>query len=148
MLKHVVFTAALTVSAPALSQQAAPTTTSDQITSATTPSGPATTAPAQAPGGATMQTADTTATPAAGGGSVSSIIDSEFAGYDKDGSGSLSRAEFAAWMDALKAKADANAKPDAGYNTAAFKQADVDRSRSVTKEELTSFLGGSGRSPS
>jgi hypothetical protein len=80
----------------------------------------------------------------AGGDQVASIVESEFGTYDKDANGSLSKAEFAAWMDALKAKAPGGAsKPaDPKWNDAAFAQADADKSTSVTKQELTGFLGG------
>ncbi|MGJ3627758.1 hypothetical protein AB5I41_13670 [Sphingomonas sp. MMS24-JH45] len=69
------------------------------------------------------------------------MLETEFPGYDKDKSGALSNAEFASWMDApSKTKSDPAAKPDAKWNEAAFKQADKDASKSVTKEELASFL--------
>lgn len=99
-------------------------------------------APATAADPAAAAPTATAATPAAGD-QVVSTVDAEFGAYDKDGSGSLSRTEFAAWMNALKAKANAGAKPDAAYNNAAFKQADTNKSKSVDKQELASFLSGS-----
>ena len=94
--------------------------------------------------------ATTPAATPAGSDQVASIVDSEFPTYDKDGSGSLNKAEFAAWMNALKAKAAADgapaAKPDVKWNEAAFKQADADQSKSVSKEELAGFLNSGGKS--
>lgn len=79
---------------------------------------------------------------------VSSIVNAEFATYDRDGNGTLEKAEFAAWMDALKAKApDGGAQVgDAKWNEAAFAQADTDKSSSLTRAELTGFLGASVKS--
>lgn len=87
----------------------------------------------------------------AGGDQIAAIVEAEFATYDKNANGTLEKAEFAAWMDALKAKApNAAAKPsDPKWNDAAFVQADTDKSSSVTKQELAGFLGsasGAGKS--
>ncbi len=75
---------------------------------------------------------------------VTTIVNAEFASYDKDGNGHLDKTEFAAWMDALKAKAaDARDKPgNAKWNEAAFVKADRDKSTLLTKAELTRFLVG------
>ncbi len=75
---------------------------------------------------------------------VSSVVDKEFASYDKDSDGSLSKAEFGAWMDALKAKSanGATAAADPKWNDAAFAQADTDKSAALSKGELTTFLSG------
>ncbi len=56
------------------------------------------------------------------------------------------KAEFASWMDTLKAKADPSAKPNKAWNDAAFKKADSDKSASVTKTELASFLSSGTKS--
>jgi EF hand len=167
MLKYILLGSAMIVAAPAVAQDmaapqagapsastAAPqTATPAAPTTATPPADPAATT-AQTPGTPPAATDPTAAAPAqtadaaqpAGGSQVSSIVETEFASYDKDSSGSLSKKEFAAWMDALKAKAPAGtetaSKPDPKWNEAAFKQADGDKSKSVSKEELASFLSG------
>lgn len=166
MLKYVLLGSAMILASPAVAQDmatpqsaspsastAAPQTASPST--ATPPSDPAASTMAQTPSTTTAadpmaaqpaQTAD--AAQPAGASQVSSIVETEFATYDKDSSGSLSKKEFAAWMDALKAKAPAGtetaSKPDPKWNEAAFKQADGDKSKSVSKEELASFLSNAG----
>ena len=75
---------------------------------------------------------------------VAAAIRSEFAARDLNGDGTLSRAEFGAWMAELRAKGVASAKADAPatrtWVTAAFAQADRDRDAGVTEAELTAFL--------
>lgn len=103
------------------------------------PATSAQTAPAQTTGAA-AQSAQAQPT-----GGVQSVVDKEFATYDKDGNGSLDKVEFGAWMDALKAKQPAGASAqmaDPKWNDAAFAQADADKSNVVSKSELTTFLSG------
>jgi hypothetical protein len=148
MVKYILLGGAMMIAGPAIAQDRG--TTVQMPPSATaTPGAPTPdaavagdTAPnAQRGPGAPASTAK--AQPA-GGDQVASIVESEFGTYDKDASGSLSKAEFATWMDALKAKAPGGAlKPaDPKWNDAAFAQADADKSASLTKQELTGFLGG------
>lgn len=77
---------------------------------------------------------------------VASIVDSEFPAYDANGDGQLDKAEFSRWMVALKdqemkssgeklAAADITAWTDG-----AFKTADTDKSISVSKPELITYL--------
>ncbi|CAD7334629.1 MULTISPECIES: EF-hand domain-containing protein [unclassified Sphingobium] len=77
---------------------------------------------------------------------VASIVDSEFPAYDANGDAQLDKAEFSRWMAALKdqemkssgqklAAADVVAWTDG-----AFKTADADKSMSVSKPELISYL--------
>jgi len=158
MLKYVLYASAMTMAAPAIAQQTAPTpqnvpaTTAVQAGTVADPANTAQAAPTTpTPDSATgtqavpTQSAQTGATESASPGAnepdqVAAILDSEFPTYDKDKSGSLNKAEFASWMDTLKAKADPSAKPDKAWNDAAFKKADSDKSASVTKAELASFL--------
>lgn len=82
---------------------------------------------------------------------VAAIVDREFAGYDKNRSGTLEPEEFAAWMTALKVREpDANAgdKPAASWTQAAFSKADADRSKAVTRVELACFFNGTKPSAS
>ena len=165
MLKYVLMASAMTIAAPVLAQTTnmpqtttgAPTTaapktsTSDPTTQAqpgspaATPATPDATQATQATPapGADAQTA--AAQPAAQPGGVAGVVDSEWASYDTNGDGKLSETEFAAWMNKLKSASDTSFKPDApatkAWNQAAFAQADKDKSKSVTKAELTKFLG-------
>ena len=77
---------------------------------------------------------------------VASIVDSEFPAYDANGDAQLDKAEFSRWMAALKdqemkssgqklAAADVVAWTDGAFNTA-----DADKSMSVSKPELISYL--------
>lgn len=143
MLKSALFAGAMMVAVPAFAQQA---------------DTPKPTAPTSAPGAAIVpetldqSTADKKDSPkdkaevaaaAAGTDHVSTIVDAEFASYDKDGSGTLEKAEFIAWMDAMKARAPERKKPGSDtWNNAAFAQADKDKSTSLSKDELTGFLRG------
>ena len=85
------------------------------------------------------------ATAASKADQVASVVDSEFATYDKDANGQLSTTEFGAWMVALKTASDPATKADSKATKTwvgqAFASADKDKSKSVTKEELTGFLG-------
>ena len=75
---------------------------------------------------------------------IAQIVDSEFPGYDKNSDGKLDKAEFSAWMVALKSKSDPSAKADEPTTVAwvgqAFTQADADKSAGIDKPELTTFL--------
>lgn len=149
MLKHVLLGAAALIGAPAVAQQAAtPAQTAPApVTEAPITSAPATAAPAPA------QTAPTTtsapaqtsaAQPAASGDQVAAVVDKEFPSYDKDTDGALSQNEFSDWMVKLRSLADPSTQADAPatktWVNAAFAQADTDKSKSLTKQELTGFL--------
>jgi hypothetical protein len=110
------------------------------------PAQPAGTA-AQTTGTAGAQTGTGTGTTASGatGAQASNIIDAEFPTYDKDSSGTLNNAEFSEWMVKLKTASDPSTQADSAatrsWVAAAFAQADADRSSSLTKAELATFLG-------
>lgn len=150
MLKYALFAGVMTIAGPAFAQS---TTTSSPTaptatTSAADPSmSPAQTAPGQTPpaqgaSGQTPQTAQ--ATQPASGDQVAQVVNTEFPTYDKNSDGKLSAAEFGDWMVALKTKTDPATKPGAPetkkWVAAAFAQADTDKSKSLSKPELTSFL--------
>jgi len=74
--------------------------------------------------------------------------ESEFAAYDADQSGKLDQSEFSSWY---LAKADqqlseagktASREELDGQVTLAFSQADADKDRVVTQQELERFLAG------
>jgi hypothetical protein len=150
MLKYALLAGAMTIAAPALAQSTmtSPQTAPTATTGAADPSmSPAQTAPGQTPPtqSAPAQSAQTAqATQPASSDQVAQVIDTEFPTYDKNGDGKLSAAEFGDWMVALKTKTDPATKPGAPetkkWVAAAFAQADTDKSKSLTKPELTSFL--------
>jgi hypothetical protein len=70
---------------------------------------------------------------------VAEAVSADFSKYDKDSSGALSKAEFSAWIGEAKAKVDGKA-PDQKALGEAFIKADVDKSKTVTAAELTSYL--------
>lgn len=96
--------------------------------SATTPAAPAQSSTAEA----------------AGPAQITQVVDSEFPTYDTDSSGTLSDKEFGSWIVALKTASDPATKADSAetksWVKAAFAQADLDKSKSVSKSELASFL--------
>ena len=141
-------TSAPTTAAP--TTPAAPTTADAQPQTAPAPTAPAPNAQAANPAPADSATA--AATPANPGAQVADVVNGEFGTYDKNKNGSLSKTEFGAWMTALRTKADPSVKDDAANKSwvaQAFTQADTDKSKSVSKDELTNFLSqGSGQKAS
>lgn len=147
MLKGALFASVMIVAVPAMAQQTdtlkqtAPTVAPG---SASVPEAPDQNEDTMADAGRDMARATADGSAASPGGDhVSAIVHAEFAAYDKNGNGTLEKAEFTAWMDALKARAPEGAKPSSEtWNNAAFAQADKDQSTSVSKAELTHFLRG------
>jgi len=82
--------------------------------------------------------------PAASGNQVADVVNKEFPTYDKDSNGALSEPEFSAWMVALKTASDPSTKATDPATKAwvdkAFAQADTDKNKAVSKQELTGFL--------
>ncbi|CAN5423051.1 hypothetical protein BH10PSE15_BH10PSE15_16620 [soil metagenome] len=143
--------APMTQSAPAQSTAPAtadPSASSPSQTAATAPAAPTATAqtsPAPAAGDPATQTAEQPAQqPASGGTQVAQVVDTEFATYDNNKDGVLSKTEFGAWMVALKTASDPSTKAEAATTKTwvgqAFASADKDKSKSVSKTELTGFL--------
>jgi hypothetical protein len=134
-------TTALAASAPVLAQTAADPAA--QPVGPATPAAPA--APAQPQGDAATATPSAPANPAA---SVASIVDSEFPAYDGNKDGQLDQAEFSRWMVALKTQemkatgASLPAEQVTAWASGAFTTADKDKSTSVSKPELISYLSG------
>jgi hypothetical protein len=138
MLRTLLFSTALAITAPAVAQDA---TVPQQ---GTTPTAPQAATPAQ-PGAA----AQSEAAPSGQANTVASIVESEFPAYDTNKDGQLDKAEFSKWMVALKdqemkatgktlAPAEVTAWADGAFTTA-----DTDKSASVSKPELVAFLSGS-----
>lgn len=130
MLRILMTGAALALAAPALAQD-------QQIAD-----------PAATP--ATSGQADPTAAAASANApaQVASVVESEFPVYDADKSGQLDQNEFSRWMLALKdqeMKSTGKAMPQqelTAWASSAFTTADADKSSTVTKAELTQYLGG------
>jgi hypothetical protein len=149
MIRSFLFTTALAVAAPAMAQQA---TSPDQgampqSTQPATPASPAQPQPAQ-PQPATPAQPAQPAAPANPGNTVASIVDSEFPAYDANSDGQLDKAEFSRWMVALKdqeMKATGKTLPAeqvTAWADGAFTSADSDKSTTISKPELISYLSG------
>lgn len=101
------------------------------------------TASTDVPGSAQATAPSSVQTPA---DTVASIVDSEFPAYDANGDGQLDKAEFSRWMVALKDQemkssgANLAAADVATWADGAFRTADIDKSVSVSKPELISYL--------
>lgn len=154
MLKYALLASAVLVASPVVAQQqpssAAPSASTmpapaDQTAPA--PADPAATTDMTASTGAsTGTTADTAATggAAAGPAQIAQVVETEFPTYDKNADGALNSSEFSSWMVALRSASDPSAKAGSkemkSWTTTAFAQADTDKSKSVSKAELTGFL--------
>lgn len=149
---------------PAQAETAAPTSEPAPVTEDAQPApAPAPDASTTPPAGETPPTTETppaTSTPPASGetataepapGStaatpvqVAQIVDKEFPTYDADASAELSEAEFASWMTKLRQASEPTFDPAAPevktWIGQAFAAADADKSKGVSKAELTGFL--------
>ncbi len=163
MLKSLLLMSAVAVAAPALAQSTAPANstnaaqpaatatpaTSAQPAATATPSTaaqqPTTAATPQADATAAPAAAATPAAPANSADAVAAVVSADWAKYDTDNDGSLSKAEFGAWMTALREQNPAQkaaVKDAEAWTTAAFAMADKDKSGTVNKDELAGFLKG------
>jgi len=163
MLKTAMFIGDFAVSASAVAQdaspasQTAPVTQSGQTDVRTSPQGPAIPgAPvSDAPVDATAPPTDVAqdsaaaapapaATPVTGASQIAQVVGTEFPAYDKNGDKALDKAEFGAWMVALKTASDpATRAADPAtvkWVAGAFASADADRSKQVSQAELTRYL--------
>ena len=135
MIRAILFTTALALTAPAMAQQ---TMGADPAMSPATPQAAQPAAPAQPQSAIPAQPA-----PAA---SVASIVDSEFPAYDANSDGQLDQSEFSRWMVALKSqemKATGQQLPAdqvTAWANGAFSTADADKSSMISKPELITYL--------
>ncbi|MCC4253197.1 MAG: EF-hand domain-containing protein [Pseudomonadota bacterium] len=135
MIRAILFTTALALTAPAMAQQ---TMGADPAMSPATPQTAQPAAPAQPQSATPAQPA-----PAA---SVASIVDSEFPAYDANSDGQLDQSEFSRWMVALKSqemKATGQQLPAdqvTAWANGAFSTADADKSSMISKPELITYL--------
>lgn len=158
MMKSILLASAVLMSTPAFAQDAAPAQTTaptaqtvpaEPTTTAADPAAAATQAAPTAPADPSTQTAQTTAEAGqpASGTQIAQIVEAEFPKYDKDGKGQLSEQQFGEWMVALRSASEPGVtaeKPEVKkWVKQAFAQADKDKSKAVSKAELTSFLSQS-----
>ena len=155
MMKRILLASAVMMSAPAFAQDAAPAQATAPAAQtapanpATAPADPSITATQAAPADPATQTAQTTAEAGqpASGAQIAQIVEAEFPKYDKDGKGQLTEKQFGEWMVALRSASEPGVtadKPEVkSWIKQAFAQADKDKSKAVTKAELTSFLSQS-----
>ena len=135
MIRAILFTTALALTAPAMAQQ---TMGADPAMPPATPQTAQPAAPAQPQSATPAQPA-----PAA---SVASIVDSEFPAYDANSDGQLDQSEFSRWMVALKSqemKATGQQLPAdqvTAWANGAFSTADADKSSMISKPELITYL--------
>lgn len=131
MIRKIVFASAIAFAVPAVAQEAP----ADPVQPATE----AQAAPQQA-----APSADAVQQPASGQAQVAQVVETDFPSFDKDSNGELSEAEFSDWMLKLRqASGDKTAPTELkNWASAAFAQADKDKSKAVSKVELTTFLAG------
>ena len=133
---------ALAVTAPAFAQQA------DPMATPPAPEAPITAEPQTSPAPTPEPQAPAAAEPREA--TVAKLVESEFPSYDADKNGELSQPEFTNWVMALHSKAeDAGAmakKMDIAAKTKwandAFASADADKSKKISKTEMSQFLLG------
>ncbi len=152
MLKTIIAASAAMIAVPAMAQdvQTAPATSAEatQATPATAAPQDAMTASPAPEGSATAATqpapAQTAEAAPASGAQIAQIVEQDFPKYDTAAKGSLDQKQFGKWMTSLRATSEPGAKPESAEMKAwvakAFASADTDRSKSVSKAELTAFL--------
>ena len=149
MLKYALLAGVITLSAPALAQTQTNTAPTQATPGQTVPGSgsveaqPQSTAPADTTT-ATDGAQTATTQPAAGADQVATVVQTEFPTYDANQDGKLEKAEFASWMVKLKQASDPKASAESAatkkWVSAAFAQADTDKSQSISQPELIGFL--------
>ena len=75
---------------------------------------------------------------------IAQVVNTEFPTYDKNADTNLDKGEFGAWMVALKSASDPATKAGdpatVKWIDGAFASADTDKSKAVSKDELTKYL--------
>lgn len=87
---------------------------------------------------------------AAKSAAIQDVVNTEFSVYDANKNAKLNKVEFTKWATALRSKSDVKlgktkALPPAEmikWANAAFVEADQDKNKAVTKDEMLSFLMG------
>ncbi len=150
MIRYTLLAGAVMIATPAFAQQTATPATQPippSAPSSTDPVGSQTTDPMQSAPTAPAQTqadASASAKPATSADQIAQAVEADFPKYDVDASGSLNAAEFGSWMTTLRASTNSAAAVDSTETKKwlkdAFAQADIDKSKGVSKSELTGFL--------
>ncbi len=118
------------------------------VASAPAAAQPATTAGAAAPQSSPPASPTAEAAPSNANAQVVAVVEAGFPKYDADKDGKLSQTEFKQWISDLKTQEIAAAGKPADpaaveqYASAALAAADRDKDGVVTKQDLTTFLGG------
>ncbi|MFZ2995146.1 EF-hand domain-containing protein [Sphingobium sp.] len=146
MIRTLLLTTALAIAAPAMAQEAA---APGQAATPMAPAAPAGVQPADpATAGQPQAAMPANPAPANPANAVATIVDTEFPAYDANNDGALDKAEFSRWMVALKdqeMKATGKTLPPeqvTAWATGAFTTADADKSTTISKPELVTFLSG------
>ncbi len=145
MIRNIMLVSAFALTAPAFAQETQPPQEPATESTATQPPAEAQTAPEAATPSTTTSPAPAQAAPANTPTTVAAVVDTDFPAFDADKNGELSKEEFAAWMTKLRAaqpNAPSASADTAAWTEAAFAQADTDKSKTVSKGELTTFLQG------
>jgi hypothetical protein len=133
---------AATTATPAAPATAPAQSTTESTTVTTT--APTTAADAQATTSTTQSTTTAQAAPApTPAADPKAVLAQQFPTYDKDGNGTLSQTEFAAWLGEMKTAQNTEKLTPAQISKWAndsFAKADKDKSKSVTVAELQGFL--------
>ncbi len=128
---------------PTPSQPATPAQPDAAQPQPATPAQPAATPQRNAAAGTTGAGSAATQ-PASTPAQVAEAVGRDFGSYDKDSSGTLTQAEFGAWVGALRKASEpgfAPGSPEANvWLGQAFAQADADKNKSVSQAEVTAFL--------
>lgn len=126
---------------------AAPDAKAAPVAAAATPQAnpaPATQAAQPSPAQATGPAVAEASKPGPSQEQVAQAVGRDFAKYDKDANGNLNAQEFGVWMSSLRKAAEPAFVPGSPEATAwaaqAFTSADIDKSASVNRQELTVFL--------
>lgn len=143
MWRKLVTSAALLLAVPAAAQEMAGESAANDVPVAVLNTPPGAKAVPDTAGAEAMtpaEAADATSSEAA----VAETVAHDFAGYDTDANQRLDKAEFGAWMTALRKAAEPDfdgTTPDAqAWIGRAFTAADADRNGAVDRDELTRFL--------
>lgn len=156
MLKYALMASAMLVAAPVIAQEQPVSSPNNSTTAPADQTAPTSTSPTSDPmtagdPAATGQSTATTGTDTtasggavAGTAQIAQVVETEFPTYDKNADGALNTSEFGSWMVALRTASDpatkAGSKEMKAWTSSAFAQADIDKSKSVSKAELTGFL--------
>jgi hypothetical protein len=146
MMKQILLIGAMSIAVPTMAQTGQSTMGTPTSPSGTSDMGPQSLPPTAA----TPDAAGTSQSPQAAQSTavtsptqIAEVVEQEFPKYS-GGKAELSQTQFGAWMASLRAASEPGASADSPemktWITQAFAQADTNKSKSVSKAELTAFL--------